>query len=772
LADQDRPTAELSNRAAAKGLGHTLAAILAVSALYTFALGLATYPAVERFGSELAVADFMDPLQHLWLLRWYRSCLLEARFPLFCPEIQWPLGAPIGLFSPLQAQAVLYLLGSLATTNDVLLYNSILYVELMLTGLGSFALARFLTGGFWGPTLAGLAAMLSGPMLLNVQAGGTELMALGAFALFLIGWIRFVDRPSGGRLAAAWGLYLFLCACASYYGLMGTIPAALYVFIQAFQNGRRGVWVWTRPRLVWFGAFSALALLTIPALFAAPIWAMGRGHSLERSSAQFARFGTTLGHYVLPWQTHRLYRALPESCRAWPLYRQATSVYLGVVPLALLGYAAGVRLRFRKAGFLWLAFGALVILSLGASVTLGNRQVSMPAQWLRDGVPPFRALRVPVRYGYLGVVCAAVIAGAAAEHLLKRLPCSVPRAAAGLTLAALIVADLGLEPFHTRALPEPPAAYEALRRAEPKAAFLEVHEPTFHLSYEAAIAYWQARLGGRTSAGYSGVENLALERRAGLASPFRFDRLADPAYPAAEGPERFGLTGAADFEDYLWLYLNIHDYDYVMLHRWTIAGDGPPPALEAIRKRLRHAIRLEDERVAVIDRRLLRPPSHPVAVPVSGWGDRLHWRDRTLRTARQSAELAVYCPPEASPRRFEVEAGAHREPRTVRLLLDGFERGRWTVEPGPPRRWISEPLPIEPGLHRVRLESDAEAPARAALAKAIDRPLEPFSFFAAAVRLRPETEPERERRERPPLTEANPERLARSPKDARANARH
>ena len=33
-----------------------------------------------------------DPLQHLWIIRWSRACLLEGRSPFFCPDIQFPVG--------------------------------------------------------------------------------------------------------------------------------------------------------------------------------------------------------------------------------------------------------------------------------------------------------------------------------------------------------------------------------------------------------------------------------------------------------------------------------------------------------------------------------------------------------------------------------------------------------------------------------------------------------------------------------------------------------
>ncbi len=193
----------------------TLAAVLP---LYATSVLLATYPAVLRCRTRLPVFSVFDPLQHLWIFRWYRSCLIEGRSPLFCPDIQLPVGAPLGLFTPLQLQSLAYLGLSCLTGNDILIYNVILFGEFLFTGMATFALAWYLTRHRWGATVAGLLGMLGTGMLLNAMGGGTELLALGGFPLFLIGWMRFVDRPTPGRLVAAVALYVLLAACAVLRG--------------------------------------------------------------------------------------------------------------------------------------------------------------------------------------------------------------------------------------------------------------------------------------------------------------------------------------------------------------------------------------------------------------------------------------------------------------------------------------------------------------------------------------------------------------------------
>src|SRR6476661_753279 len=79
--------------------------LVGVFALYLAGVAVATYPFALSFGSRLP-GSLLDPLQHLWIMRWYRTCLLEGRSLVLCPEIQYPIGAPLGNFSSLHFQSL------------------------------------------------------------------------------------------------------------------------------------------------------------------------------------------------------------------------------------------------------------------------------------------------------------------------------------------------------------------------------------------------------------------------------------------------------------------------------------------------------------------------------------------------------------------------------------------------------------------------------------------------------------------------------------------
>ena len=137
---------------------------------------------------------------------------------------------PLGAFPTLHLQTVLYVLLRLVTANDAAIFTVIWFVGFVATGLASFGLARWATPGLGAGVawVAGLGVMLCGPMLMHAH-GHLETMQLGVVPPFLIGWLRFVDQPTGRRLSVAAGLYLLVVATAPYFAVLAIFPAVWYL---------------------------------------------------------------------------------------------------------------------------------------------------------------------------------------------------------------------------------------------------------------------------------------------------------------------------------------------------------------------------------------------------------------------------------------------------------------------------------------------------------------------------------------------------------------
>jgi hypothetical protein len=373
-------------------------------------------------------------------MRWYKTCVLEGRSALHCPEIQHPIGAPLGNFSSLHLQALLYFPLSLVIDSDALCYNLIWTFGLLITGLGTFVLIWHILGDKSCAAFGGLLAMLGAPVMLHARAH-LELIYVGSFPLFLVAWIRFVDRPSRGRLVLAALGYTVLSMSAAYYMVFAIFPAVLYVVWQVSCGGLTGAGAWFRQRSGWLLGFVGLILPGLLVLFSSQLWAVSNGYSLVRPRYEFDLFGAPVWSYLSPTKWHRLGAWLPfDPYEALGGSAGERTSYLGVVTLVLIAYAAIRRVRFSGAGYLWSALALVVVLSFGSHWHVGGWTISLPSDWLWHGFPVYRMTRVPARFNLFAAVLAGVVAAAGLRHLLARVPHRGLRLAllGGLTVCSIM----------------------------------------------------------------------------------------------------------------------------------------------------------------------------------------------------------------------------------------------------------------------------------------------------------------------------------------------
>lgn len=679
--------------------------IFLLTLAYAACLAAATYPRVLNLTTRLPAVP--DPVTHLWTLRWYRTCLLEGRSVFYLPDIQAPVGAPLGLVPPLHLQALMYIPLSLVLSNDILCYNLIWIAELLMTALGAFALAWYVTRSVPASFLGGLLVMLSGPVMMHAH-GHIELMALGFVPLFLVAWMRLVDQPRAGRLAAAAALYVLVVMSAAYFAILGTVPATLYVVGGALRN-RQGSWL--RVRAAWLSGFVALTLPCVLVLFSGQIWAAWHGQVMTRPRSEFLAYGAPPWSYVVPTTSHLFHRWLSHD------FYQAAKVpivegssYLGVVALALLAYAALARVELPRRSYWWIGLAALMVLSWGAFVTLGSTRVTMPALWLWRHVAPFKAIRVPARFNLFAAVFAAVLATAGLRHLLTRLPGPAARGAMVAALTAVAVVDLGIRPFPSVPMPAMPACYALIRQRDPSAVILEL--PQFPsgaaADLNAMAAYWQSFHRGRTTAGYGAHSNDRFDDLLGLTTPFNAYDLIDPNFLASPDSGHVTINTNVPMADYAWLYLKTFGIDYVVLHRWAGSDSGLPIHREALEALLRPALIHEDADTLVYQSAMLPEPTRPVMLCGEGWRRLFFWSQRLARVVGREAELVVYSASNDRPVSVWLEAAALLRGRTVRLREGDHTIAEWSVPAESLAVVSSPPFSLEKGVHHLVIESDGE----------------------------------------------------------------
>ena len=710
--------------------------LLILAAFYAGCLAVATYPYVASFGSALPCAG--DPPQHLWIMRWYKSCLIEGKNPLVCPTLQYPVGAALGNFSPLHVPSLIFVPLSLILGDgrDALCYNVTWTAGMLLTAFGTFALGWHVLRDRSAAAMAGLLAMLSGPVMLHAHAH-LELTFVGSFPLFLVAWLRLVDRPSRGRMALAAAGFVFMTACAAYFAVLAAIPAAVYGIWAAFREGRAEFRPWIRSRLAYFAGFLALMTPGVVALFAGQIWAVAHGQSMARSLVEFADHGATLWGYVLPTSYHQFYKFLPRDVWADSGYNGVraglivdNASYLGIITLSLISLALIRRTKFSKAAFWWSVLAILIVLSMGAYLRVGDRSIGLPSLWLWQVASPFRMLRSPARFNLLAAVVAAVVAGAGFMQLSSSLN-SRRKTALWLALAASAVLDLGMMPYALHHVAQPPAVYGAIKALKGEKSILEL--PLQSSSFDVTAldrTYWQSIHHLPTSAGYSGINNASYDFRVCMNTPFqtwRPDFLADPAAGAA------GIVSGAGVHDFSWLYLTALNYRYLVIHRRETETLGPAASVGRLESALATARVFEDASASAFDRSKLALPTRPVALCTEGW----RWSPgKSAFGASKSARLAVFNPNSDRDLMLAVEAASVREPRTVRILAGDQEVGRWRVEPGASRLYVLPRFRLPAGLQELTFSSDSESRPHAG-PEAIDDARTPYSVGFSAIVFRP-----------------------------------
>ena len=391
------------------------------------------------------------------------------------------------------------------------------------------------------------------------------------------------------------------------------VPGLLLLFVsQLLGAGLRG------------GLRTGPAAVGLPSVWSAPAWG-----------------------YVTPTAFHGLARFFHYDAYSAAKYSVVESAsYLGVATLALMLYAAIHRVGFRGAAYWWSAFLILVVLSLGAYATFGPYRVGLPSLWLWKHVFAFCAILAPFLFNLLATIFAAVLAAAGLRHLLARVSSRGIRTAVYGLLIVLTVADLAVVPYATATLPgDVLVCYEMLKERDPEMSLLEL--PLYvsgnaH-NLNAICGYWQSFHRGRTTGGYSSLDNVPFDNQLVHNSPFSTFAMMDEGYLSAPDAASFGIVKDIAFGDYAWLYLTVHHLNYIVLHQWPGAVPEDPAGVERLKALLAGAKIFEDRMTAVYDRRLLKSPARPVLTRTERMAGRLA-RPRASRLP-QARGLVVYNPP-------------------------------------------------------------------------------------------------------------------------------
>jgi hypothetical protein len=235
-----------------------------------------------------------------------------------------------------------------------------------------------------------------------------------------------------------------------YYGVY--FATVLPLFLVMLVGIRRGISRRSAIHLVSAAAIGAI--ITAPVL---PAYARNRALVGERQHAELIRGSAEPVDYL---------RASPENLLYGRPDRPGAAerrLFPGATTLVLA--AAGTLAAPSTAA----AYAVCAIVAADASLGVNGWSY----EWLYRYVTPYRALRVPARFGMLAGLFLAVLAGIGAAALLKRIRSRAATAAAAMLLGLLIVGESANRPIDFSHVPRhAPAVYEWLRH-QPQGAILE-----------------------------------------------------------------------------------------------------------------------------------------------------------------------------------------------------------------------------------------------------------------------------------------------------------
>jgi hypothetical protein len=414
-------------------------------ALVGYALVALAYawPLVRSFGSALA-GDGFDRYVFLWTNWWVTHALGQGKSLYQTTMIFYPQGANLHFLSFSWLNTFVWW-GLRPIVGDVAAYNFTVWWSWPLAGFGAYLLAREAVDDRRAAFVAGLIyafypyhfAQRNHLNLLSVQ--------WIPFALLFLMRATRRGRVVDGLLAG----FFFACAGLSSWhqltlaGLLGGLWL-LYAWLTERGEWARGNW-------------HALAMMVVTlAVLVGPLMAPLIWEQFVSPEGQDPYLGkeeetqTDLIAYVMPNLYHPLWGQVAAPVHQRFLRNKDHSVALGYVPLALVGYGL-LRWRGSKQVRFWLlALLSFILLAIGPFPRVNGvayPQVPLPYR-LVGWTLPTSSLRNPERFNIAVGLCLALVVGAAANDLLRRLPAR--RMTVAVVLGTLVLLEYWSWPFPTR----------------------------------------------------------------------------------------------------------------------------------------------------------------------------------------------------------------------------------------------------------------------------------------------------------------------------------
>jgi hypothetical protein len=625
----------------------TAVAVVAYAALAV----VAWWPLSAHPASTTLAQPFGDPLFNAWTLAWDADRARHAFagywdglfFHPYRDVVAWSehlLG--IALFTaPLQW----------LTGNPILVLNGAMIASTAWAGIGTYLLARALTGRADAAFVAGVASACA-PYRLGHDFH-LQVLISGWMPLAFLGLHRFIETGARWALALMAGAFVLQGLSNGYFLYFTGIPLAVIAADGLWRHRRR----W-REITVGLAAAAVVALVLLAPVVTAYA-RVRREQGLTRTLADVSQYAATPRDYaqVAPrasfWS-----RVLPHGGdeRQW-----FPGLVVGVLALVALSTARRRddpgAMASRATVRLYAAIVVLMaVLSLGPRPLAwwGSEALGGPLVWLMALLPGFDGLRVPARMAVVVHLGLAVLAAFGFAALTAR--ASLPRRTAAFVVACTMLLVEGYGITTTRAFPTPDMDAErsayAWLATQPGGALLEL--PVGDAALATRHLYRTLEHGHRIVNGYSGYGS-ALQ-----------DFVAGPPFTEVAGLD--GALAMARGLGVRWIAVHPGLYEH---HE---AGAALAESLAGL---VAHVVQVRRFPGVVLME--LRPAAPTLLVSAGA-----AWR-------------------ELAPSAFTLDVSHRRD--VLARAVDGNRATRWsTGAPQEQGEWVSLAFPVDTDVARLRLE--------------------------------------------------------------------
>jgi hypothetical protein len=470
-------------------LGYIVQRVLAPGLLYLTCFALLTYPLITHLSTDCFCRS-NDGLQNVWNLWWVNFAVTQLhQLPWQTSYLHYPYGVSLlgQTLNPFNGFIGIPLSALFTLTQT---YDLIVIFSFVSAGVTTFLLAHHLTRSYLPSLVAGFIFTFSSYHFAQAQAH-LQLTSLEWIPLFLLFWYRVIhERRVVFAVESALALFLVIL-CDYYYFLYCVLAAVPLLLYQIARDRRRFLVTWT-SYLVPLSIFSCLAAVLTGPLVVSLLLLNQRDpllgvHAPTSSPVDVFALVIPGSKWRFAELTRGFWAHLPANLEV--------QVSIGIAVLILVVYASIQRKRLAVDGvgvwyLLALVFAAL---SLGPMIHIWGAALQppfpMPYTVLAGLIPALSLGGVPARMMVMTLLCAAVVAAAGYELLLRM--GGKGRVAAALLLVALVVESLPGRMAASRLTV--PDYIRAMERARPAGAMLDLaDEPGESLYFQTSYKQPQA----------------------------------------------------------------------------------------------------------------------------------------------------------------------------------------------------------------------------------------------------------------------------------------